>query len=93
MLTYSNHRILLFHRDRRMWCLMFINNKVSNKTSTQLQNPGRVFLRAKSIRREGVCLQLNSRPLPQTREMIQTWRYHPPHPEPGVMFLQVILGK
>ena len=89
--TYSNHRVLLFHRNRKMWGLMFINNKAYNKTSTQLQNPGRVFLRAKFIRHEGVRLPLNSRPLSQMRGMIQTWRYHPPHPEPGVMFLQVIL--
>jgi hypothetical protein len=74
-----------------MWCLLFINNKASNKMSTQLQNPGRVFLRAKFIRHEGVRLPLNSRPLSQMRGMIQTWRYHPLHPEPGVMFLQVIL--
>ena len=89
--TYSNHRILLFHRDRRMWCLLFINNKASNKTSTQLQNPGRVSLRAKFIRREGVRLPLNNRLLPQMREMIQIWRCHPLRPPVG-MYLQVILG-
>ena len=89
--TYSNHRVLFFHRNRKMWGLMFINDKAYNKTSTQLRNPGRVFLRAKFIRHEGVRLPLNSRPLSQMRGMIQTWRYHPPHPEPGVMFLQVIL--
>ena len=74
-----------------MWGPMFINNKAYNKTSTQLQNPGRVFLRAKFIRHEGVRLPLNSRPLSQMRGMIQIWRYHPLHPEPGVMSLQVIL--
>ena len=89
--THSDRRILLFHRDKRMWCLLLINNKASNKTSTQLQNPGRVFLRAKFIRHEGVRLPLNSRPLSQMRGMIQIWRYHPLHPEPGVTSLQVIL--
>ena len=70
--TYSNHRILFFHRDRRMWCLLFINNKTSNKTSTQVQNPGRVSLREMFILREGIRLQPNNRLLPKTREMIQT---------------------
>ena len=89
--TYSNHRILLFHQDRRMRCLPFINNKTSNKAPTQVQNPGRFSLKEMFILRKEIRPQLNNRLLPQMREMIQIWRYHPLRPPVG-MFLQVILG-
>ena len=89
--TYSNHRILFFHRDRRMWCLLFINNKAANKTSTQVRNPGRSSLRETFILRGEIRRQMNNRLLPQMREMIQIWRCHPLRPPVG-MFLQVILG-
>ena len=75
--TYSNHRILHFHRDRRIWYLRSINNKASNKTSIQLQNPGRVSLRAMSIRHEGLSRPRSSRTLTQEREMSSIWRYRP----------------